>query len=497
MDKLLEIKELNLSIGDLQILKDITFGLVRGEKVGLIGESGSGKSMMARAILGLNKHIGGLTQQGEILWHRAEGRVELGEESTSLQQIRKSEIGIVFQQSAQVFNPSQCIGVQLLEKLDLRLAHPKAVLECLAEVELRPAQRFYDAYPHQLSGGQLQRALIALALINEPQLLIADEPLSALDSETEQQLLSLIKKIVTERSAALLIISHDLHQIFELCDSLVVLENGSISEFGNINDILKNPQSKLTQSFIKSQNTEKHKPFDHGEKEVLVTIKDISMTYKNSSSFFTKNKKSLEVLRNFSLDIAKCEIVGLYGKSGTGKSTIARLIMKLENLKSGEIFYKNRSIARFDKNEIAQYRKQVQIIFQDPFNSMSPHRTIRQHFEDASQAMSSKLNDTEMISCLEKVGLEEAHLSRIPKQLSGGERQRVLIARALYMNVEFLVCDEILSSLDVIVSEEILALLKVLVKEKGLTLLFISHDIKVLESFCNRIVSLDRVDDIE
>lgn len=490
MAELLEIKELSLSLpkkdDDLYLLNKISVEIGIGEQVGLIGESGSGKSMLARAILGLNLQIKNLKQSGQILWHGSDEIIDIAN-SLNLQELRQREIGLVFQQSAQIFNPSQTIGYQLSEKCIASVQRKEQILDLLEEVELS-SERFYNAYPHQLSGGQLQRALIAMALINEPKLLIADEPLSALDSSTQKKILLLLRRIITQRATALLIISHDLSQVFELCDSLIVLENGAIAECGKTADILKNPQSKLTKAYNAEQSELLTTRAEIEKKSVLISVQDLCLSYKKRNSIFSRDIQDLEVLKDFNLEIREGEVLGLYGESGCGKSSLARLILKLEPPTSGSIFYKDNSIWSFDKTRMREFRSKAQIIFQDTFSSMSPHRTIKQHFEDAAKAGQKKLGEQTMFDNLAKVGLSDIHLERLPKHLSGGERQRVLIARALYMDVEFLICDEILASLDVIVSQEILLLLKKIVLERSLTLLFISHDVAVLEDICDRVI---------
>lgn len=492
----MDIKDLSISVSndaqDYVLLNNISFDLVSGEKVGLIGESGSGKSMLARAILGLNFHVKHLTQKGQILWSTEADYLDLNDSSAKkLAHIRNSEIGIVFQHSAQVLNPGKRIGEQLLEKIEDTNRGESIVMKALSDVELIPAERYYNAYPHQLSGGQVQRALIALALINEPKLIIADEPLSALDSKTQQQLILLLQRLVTKQAVALLIISHDLSQVFELCDRIIVLENGEIVEQGKIDGIMDSPRSELTKAFVSSHSQVNKPEVLSGGKEIIVKVEDVNLSYISKKVFFGNAKKSVAVLSQFNLEIYQGEILGLYGKSGSGKSSLARLILRLENPDTGAVYFKGEDIFGFDKQEMLQFRHQAQIIFQDPFSAMSPHRSVRQHFIDAGLAMNLKLSEEKIILSLEKVGLPSAYLERYPKQLSGGERQRILIARALFMEVEFLICDEILASLDVKVSMEILNILTNLVQLDALTILFISHDQEVLDRFCHRIISLD------
>ncbi len=497
VEKLLAIKNLDLSIANGEetqlILNDISFNISVGDRVGLIGQSGSGKSMLARAILGLNNHIKHYSQTGQIVWMGGEAPIDLGvSKDDSLQRIRQKKIGLVFQQSAQVFNPTQSIGKQLLEKLGAKKNRKATILRGLEEVELVPSDRFFCAYPHNLSGGQLQRALLALALINEPSLLIADEPISALDSVIQDQILKLLKKIVDRRGAALLVISHDLGQVFELCDKVIVLENNTIGEQGPIERILQDPQTTLTKGYLADHVSTHGVMMPSDVQEVLVAIKDISKVYRKNSSFIKANNDLHVVFDKYNLNIYKGEILGLYGKSGSGKSTLARMILQLEAYDSGQISYADKDLKSLSKQGLKAFRSKAQIIFQDPFSSMSPHRTVKQHFEDVGYTSGRAMNENDALTALKRVGMAAEHLHRIPKQLSGGERQRVLIARTLFMKVEFLICDEIFASLDVLAAQRIAALLRDLVKEEGLTLLFISHDMKVINRLCDRKVSLDR-----
>ena len=497
VEKLLDIVDLKLGIANDReaklILKDISFNICVGDRVGVIGRSGSGKSMLAKAILGLNNQIRKYSQTGQIVWMGGQAPIDLAQiEDDSLQKVRQAEIGLVFQQSAQVFNPTQTIGKQLLEKLVVKENSKATILAGLEEVELNPSERFFNAYPHNLSGGQLQRALLALSLINEPRLLIADEPLSALDSTTQNQILKLLKKIVDGRGAALLIISHDLGQVFDLCDRVIVLENHTISEQGMISQILQDPQTKLTKAYQASLGTTPAKVMTSETKDVLISIKNVTKVYRKKNSFLKAKSELDSVLDNYNLDIYRGEILGLYGKSGSGKSTLARMILILESYDSGLISYAGTNLQSISKHDLKAFRSKAQIIFQDPFSSMSPHRTVKQHFEDVCYASGKRMNENDVLTALKRVGMVAEHLHRIPKQLSGGERQRVLIARALYMQIEFLICDEIFASLDVLAAESIEALLRDLVKEKGLTILFISHDMKVINQFCDRKASLDR-----
>jgi len=479
----------------LEILDKINFKVKSAEILGLIGASGSGKSMTAKSIMRLHQSLAIAGESGSIALTTTDGPQELLEEGGH--KVAASEIGFVFQQSEQVLNPIQKIGKQLLEKRKIMPSGSTAdmgmeLLDLLEEVELHPAQRFFDAYPHQLSGGQIQRVLIALALINRPKLIIADEPLSALDTVTAGGILQLLQKIKTRYHTALIIISHDLQVVRELCDNLVFLDQGRVIEQGSTVEIFSQPKTPLVQQYVANQSMVHVESRTNKRTEPLFEIRGLAKQFQ-SDNIIAKNldEQMVHVFRDYNMSIYKGEIVGLQGKSGSGKSTLGRILLRLETVDSGTILFRDQDIFGFDKKAMKNFRQQCQIIFQDPYSSMSPHRTLLEHFNDAASVLAQKTDLDEVQRYLTYVNLDRSLRSRLPHQLSGGQRQRAMIARALYMQVEFLVCDEILSSLDTLIAQDILGLIRKIVAERDLTVLFISHDQYILEQLCDRIISLN------
>ena len=500
MESLLEIKNVDLYLAEAdnrtQILHDISFNVLEGGKVGLVGPSGSGKSMIARAILGLNG-TGFVVSNGTIIFRNGDQAIDLLH--ADLNKVRASEIGIVFQHSAKVLNPSRTVGDQIREKVQLHdpggLDTQDMVLGLLSEVALEPAERFYSAYPHQLSGGQLQRCLIALALANDPKLIIADEPLSALDSATSEDIIQLLSTIQQKRGMALVLISHDLQTVLDFCDEIVILEDGQVVSYGDTGSLYDTDQPELVKDMIASlviEAAEKRSP--SVDAEPLMSVQNVSKTYSDQNKLislpWSKKARAENVLHDVSLDIFENEILGIYGPSGCGKSTLSRLICRLEATDNGAIYFNGKDISQFSKSEVQAFRRSCQIIFQDPLSAMSPHRSVKSHLEDVNH-MGGSHSHGDIVRILSEVGLESQHLDRFPHQLSGGERQRVLIARALLTGAQFLVCDEIFSSLDILVSLKIAAMLRDLVEKRGLTALFISHDRQMMERLATRIINME------
>lgn len=475
---------------EIPILRGLNFSIGQDEVVGLIGISGSGKSMTAKSILRLHQALGVLKEDGSIDLTIDNKQFDLL--TTEGHREAAKHIGIVFQQSAQVLNPIQKIGKQLTEKLGKRPSSEDKtkIKELLEEVELLPAQRFYDAYPHQLSGGQIQRVLIAMAVINNPKLIIADEPLSALDLATQNEVLELLGKLKEKYKTSILFISHDLNLVQSFCDRLVFIDDGIIIEEGSTVEIFTNPSTELVRKHVSTIQDETIERRESDENKVaLFRLTNVSKQYQ-SEQIFTVSQTTISVLEDYDLEIYEGEVLGLAGPSGSGKSTLGRLLLLLEPMDAGEIFYKDRNLAEFTGRELQNFRRECQIIFQDPFSSMSPHRTVRQHFQDASRVMGIAYDDNLITPVLELVNLSGDLLDRLPAKLSGGQRQRVLIARAIFMEARLIVCDEILSSLDSLVAYSILALLKKIVAKRGLTVLFITHNQKYLKKICDRIIVL-------
>lgn len=496
MQDLLKLEDYSLSLVQatekINILDRISFSLKADEILGLVGASGSGKSMTAKSILRLHHQLACIKEEGKVSINIDGKLSNLLTDSGYL--LASKYIGIVFQQSAQVLNPSQKIGDQLIEKYQLYNKNAadqiSVIKDLLGEVELIPVDRFYDAYPHQLSGGQIQRILIALSLIAKPKILIADEPLSALDELTQGEILKLLQRLRSTYNTSIIVISHDLSLMRSLCDRIVFLEKGRVLQQGPTEEIFCSPATPLIAQHVASHQSASFRKHEPLQKEVLFKLSQINKQFESEKVFKRSDKSSVRVFRDFYMEINAGEILGLIGRSGSGKSTLGRIVLNLESVDSGTVSYKGRDLLQMTKREKQQFRQKCQIIFQDPFSSMSPHRTVQQHFEDAAKVIGAKYRESDFTASLEKVDLGQEVLARLPRTLSGGQRQRVLIARALYMKVEFLVCDEILSSLDRLVARSILKLIKKVVAEQQLTVLFITHDRKIVEEICDRVVTL-------
>lgn len=496
MDYLVKLEGYGLSLekdgSEHLILRDLNLEVKPGEIVGLIGASGSGKSMTARAIMRLFQSYDSFSESGSLSLVTAESPQSLI--TTKGYKLAAENIGLVFQQSAKILNPSQKIGDQIAERLILsNIPKPQLyqkVTAMLADLELHPAERFYDSYPHQLSGGQMQRALLALAFINKPKLLIADEPFSSLDTKTRTEILALIKSIHEKYKTSILLISHNLNLVESICDRLYFIDKGSIIESGTTKTIFSNPTTDLVKQHVSLHGITRSKSALVERSIVLFELKGVSKSFASQAILSDKRMNEHQVLDAFSMKIHEGEILGLVGPSGSGKSTIGRMLLRLENVDDGQILYQGNDIHLYSKNEMRRFRQECQIIFQDPLSSMSPHRTVEQHFQDASSVIRRAYSRVEVIDYLAQVEIDGSLLDRMPMQLSGGQRQRILIARVLYMQSRFIVCDEIFSSLDRLVAQEILGFLLRLVEKFSLTLLVISHDKTLLKQVCDRIVSL-------
>ena len=502
MSAILSIKDFNLSLGkgDMEtvVLDHVNFEIPAGSITALVGKSGSGKSQMALSILGLNQSIAGYKSSGDIIFS-TDGEVmhlnKLSDEA--LRKLRNEEIAYVFQQSANVFNPSKKIGEQIVEALlyGSKISREEAMsraAQAIEDCELIPADRFFNAYPHQLSGGQIQRALIAMALINDPSLIIADEPTSALDSHLKESVMSLFKRINQDRGTTILIISHDLNLVSKVSSNIVVIDNGQIVEVSTRDQLINNPQSKLAKDMLDSSGifnaVNGNESGIQTSESVLIEVEDIHKNYASKTSIFSRNQKDIKAVDGVNLKLHKGEILGIVGPSGSGKSTLARLLALMEDFDSGNYSFDGQNVYQLSHREFKDLKSRIQMIFQDPLSALAPHLTVQDVLSEVAgkgPAAAAKIN-----SALTKVELDTSYLSRVPRMLSGGERQRVLIARALLTEPSLLICDEILSALDVITQMKIVELLKKLNKEQELSIIFISHDRNVVNYISNEQLSL-------
>ena len=507
----------------LRAVDNVSLSLEKGDILGIVGESGAGKSTVGNALIGLLEPPGQMTK-GEIFLDG--NRIDNLPDSEK-QKIRGKEIGMIFQDPLTSLNPLQTIEHQLVETINLHLelgendARQRAV-ELLDQVGIPDPDVRVKQYPHQFSGGMRQRVVVALALCAEPNLIIADEPTTALDVSIQAQILDLMRGLCKEKQVGMVIITHDMGVIADITDRVAVMYRGRLVEHGATEKILGNPDHPYTQSLISAvprpdiklirfpqvtyiedvaeKNTEiditEHWLGKAREYETapgpLVELKNISMRFTTKPAFLRKNRIFLDAVNNVSLDIHEGEVFGLVGESGSGKSTVARIICGLYTPVSGAINFAGTELTALKKqSDLDPFRKQMQMIFQDPYSSLNPRMRVLDIVAEPIlfHQLAETRREVEIIvkDLLEHVGLGAQSAVKYPHEFSGGQRQRISIARALATRPRFLICDEPTSALDVSIQAQILNLLKDLQEELGLTMLFISHDLPVIRQMCDRV----------
>jgi len=525
----LEIKNLNISYATRKetiiASKDVEFILERGEILGIVGESGSGKSTIANAIINLIDPPGEITN-GSI---KIDGN-ELRNNEEFIQKARGKKIGFVFQDPQTSLNPLFKIKDQLIETIQthLNLNYQDSLersIQLLKEVGIENAEERIEDYPHQFSGGMRQRVVIALAISCEPDLIIADEPTTALDVSIQHQILKLLKHLTVKRNLAVMIITHDMGVIAETTDRVIVMRYGKIVEQGTTQDILTNPQSNECKSLVMSvpptnKKIDRFKLLnpDGGElsdsslnltnsiiknwavrdlsHEKLLDFKNVTKIFDEPSIIISKKEKDkFKALDNVSFEIYEGESFGLVGESGSGKSTIAKIITNLVKPTAGEVFFENLSLHDPKNKKIKnKYRGQIQMIFQDPYSSLNPRFKVKDIIAEPIKFFQRNISSTDeeknVNDLIDIVGMTRQSLDRYPHEFSGGQRQRISIARALATRPRLLICDEPTSALDVSIQAQVLNLLKDLQDELNLTILFISHDLPVIRQMCDRITVL-------
>ena len=496
--------------------KNVNIEVNKGEILGLVGESGSGKSTVGNAIINLIDEPGKVSSGSVIL-----GDLNIHEDPMNIIKYRGNKIGLIFQDPQTSLNPILTVGEQLIETIQthLKLSKEEAKnksISLLKEVGIKDAEIRFDNYPHQFSGGMRQRVVISLALCCEPELLIADEPTTALDVSIQSQILDLIKKLTKERNLAVILITHDMGVIAETTDRVAVMKSGDLVEIGTTKEILTKPKKTYTKSLVSSVpptnkkisrfviiEKENKKNKDNSVKilnrwtkkkiikQDLVQVKNLSKSF--DDNFFTENSKnSVIAVNNVSFKIKEGESFGLVGESGSGKSTIAKMIVNLFKPSSGDIFFDNICITKIKKkSEMMKFRKQIQMIFQDPYSSLNGRLKVHDIISEPIKLHNPSITNADLenyiFDLLESVELTQKSADRYPHEFSGGQRQRISIARALATQPRLLVCDEPTSALDVSIQAQILNLLKDLQEQLNLTILFISHDLPVVRQMCDRI----------
>jgi len=479
-------------------LDDVSLHIKKNEVLCLVGESGSGKSVMARAIMGLllSPH---LRAEGEIIF---QGKNLLHESPQKLRCIRGQKIAMIFQEPMSALNPLMTIGNQIDELLKIHVNLPKKmrktrILSLMEEVHLQDPERIYHAYPHQISGGQRQRTMIVMALILEPDILIADEPTTALDVTTQAQILTLIKSLQRKRQTGVLFITHDFGVVAEIADHVAIMQQGKLVEQARVERILNFPQHPYSKSLIAAvPKFEMTKPPPPPETPILLEVKALTKSYPSVTPGFLRKKQEAkkEVLKEVDLTLHAGEIVGLIGESGSGKSTLARCITGLLDSDSGRIMLKNQDISQLSRKALRRHRQKIQMIFQDPYASLNPRQNIAQHLIQGpvAQGIPIKQALSNVENLLQQVGLDPFAALRYPHEFSGGQRQRIGIARALALKPDILIADEPVSALDVSMQRQILNLLLDIRDRFGLAILFVTHDLRVAAQICDKMAVMYR-----
>ena len=476
-------------MGTNKAVDGISFTVEAGKITAIIGESGSGKSVACYSLLGLIPQPPGRIDSGRVLF---QGQDLLQLTEAQLRETRGRDIAMVFQDPMTCLNPYMTVGNQLMEPLRYHKKVSKAqarerALELLEEVGIRDPASTIDNYPHQFSGGMRQRVMIAMALINEPKLLIADEPTTALDVTIQAQILELLAALQKKRNIGILFISHDLAVVADIADTIVVMQEGKIIETGNRDDIFRHAQQPYTQKLLQAIPT-------GGKSEVLQKSEPL-LSIRNLSTWFRQGKTHVKAVDDVSFEIRRGEVLGLVGESGSGKSTIGRSILRLVPITSGEVIFDGTDITALAARELKNMRSRLQIIFQDPFASLNPRMTV---FDTLAEplllhGLDNRSNvGASVLKLMDDVGLARSFVRKYPHEFSGGQRQRIAIGRALATRPEFVVADEPVSALDVTIQAQILDLMRELGKEYSLTTLFISHDLAVVRKLADRIVVLQK-----
>ena len=505
---LLSVKNLNVTISNSTILKKISFELQKNEILGFVGESGSGKSITAFSIINLFNSKK-LQQKGKIFFNG--DRID-SMSNKEFEKIRGSQISMIFQEPMSSLNPSMKCGNQVLETiLKHKIIKPNKgvlrVLDLFQKVKLKNPKVVFNKYPHELSGGQQQRVMIAIAISCNPKILIADEPTTSLDGIVKEEIICLLKEIQEKTKMSVIFVSHDLNLVSKFANNIIVINKGVVVESGETSQVFNNPQNAYTKMLLNSRTPKKIRPVrlptienklkkypliskkDREERHQKIYSKEAVLKVKNLS--FSYNEKL--ILSNVNFSIFKGETLGLIGESGSGKSTIVKSILNINNYSKGEIFYKNIDIKKYNNID---FRKSVQLVFQDPYSSLNSEIRIGNSIMEPMIAHQIYKNDKERSSkvnqLLEDVGLQKSDFKKYPSEFSGGQRQRIVIARALSLSPDVLICDESVSALDVSVKAQVLNLLNRLKEKFSFTFLFISHDLSIIKYMCDRVIILNK-----
>ena len=506
------------------VVHNISFNLLPQQILGIVGESGSGKSVTSLAILGLLSNNAQV--DGAVLFNDID-LTKISEKD--FQKIRGNQISMIFQEPMSSLNPTLTCGFQVLEilKQHKKISNSdakKEVIELFNKVKLPRAAEIYNQYPHQISGGQKQRVMIAMAIACKPQILIADEPTTALDVTVQKEIIELLKELQQETGMSIIFITHDLSLVSEIANTVLVMYQGNVVEQGDVKQVFKSPKHNYTKALINSkpnlnerlkklptvqnfmeeeinnevyttkQRAEFHKKIY--DKLPLLEVRNLATYFNSEGSFFFGKKSTVKAVNNVSFKLFEGETLGLVGESGCGKTTLGRTILHLEKATKGEILYNQKDVTTLSKKELKKFRKEVQIIFQDPFSSLNPRipvgKAIMEPMKIHGILNSSKERKQYVFDLLEKVSLEPEHFYRYPHEFSGGQRQRIGIARTIALKPKLIICDESVSALDVSVQAQVLNLLNELKQDFGFTYIFISHDLAVVKYMSDQLVVMNK-----
>lgn len=538
MDVILEVKDLTVAFNGITVVDKINYSLCRGRTLGIVGESGSGKSISSLSLMGLLPKNASVSGKAILSSEERNPAIENSEpksksidlltlDEKAMRSIRGQRIAMIFQEPMTSLNPVHKCGDQVVELLRLhenvtREEARQRTIHLFEEVLLPRPEKIFDSYPHEISGGQKQRVMIAMALICNPDIVIADEPTTALDVTVQKTILDLLRQLQQKHGISVIFITHDLGVISQVADDIAVMYHGQIVEYGKASEVLFNPKHPYTQGLLacrpplsgrprrlptvadfmegRAVSTETREKAENVETQrtPLLSVRDLNVNYTLEKSFFGRPRKLLKAVDGISFDVYRGETFGLVGESGCGKTTLGRAILRLVDMASGSIMFDGSRLDQLSTREMRRVRSKIQIIFQDPYSSLNPRLTVGQSIMEPLAVRSSELKVVKReirkrtLDLMDRVGLLPEWFDRYPHEFSGGQRQRVCIARALVLEPELVICDESVSALDVSVQAQVLNLLNELKEQYGYTYIFISHDLSVVHFLSDRIMVMQK-----
>ena len=479
---ILEVKNLNIAVSNgRKVVDDVSFELKRGEILGIVGESGSGKSLTSLSVLGLFPYLDGTSI-------KISGKEMSQNNEENWRSVRGNKIGFIFQEPMSSLNPLHTIGKQITETIILHqnISLSKAKEKALNLLKLVGVEKRLNAYPFELSGGQRQRVMIAMAVANNPEILIADEPTTALDVTVQEQIIKLLLDLRKKLDMSVIFISHDLSVIRKIADRVLVMKDGKIVEQGITEKIFNSPENNYTKTLINSVNILKNN--NKINEENILDVKNIKVSFPLKKNFFGKITEMLNAVNDISFSLNKGQTLGIVGESGSGKSTLGLSLVGL-NKYSGDLLYRNKTISSYKSRELC---KEIQIVFQDPYNSLNPRMNVEAIISEGLMVNYPDMNKEErqnkVLSVLNEVGLSQDDMQKYPHQFSGGQRQRIAIARALVLEPKLLILDEPTSALDVTIQAQVLKLLQDIQNKRSISYIFISHDMKAVRAMSDKII---------